>query len=154
MDKILSDEELEALMSLWRSGRESTEDNSPGETNLIENEELQRRFFRLQQSLKATMTVHGNQYNVEATNIGLGGAFVLSEINLPTNHMVEISINLPNPKTTIHAKSRVCWQKKVGDKITGLGIRFASLDTDFIWMILANMKQAVEEEKDTQTPSE
>lgn len=148
MDKILSDEELDALLSLYRSGKEHSEEPPFGETVLIENQELHRRFFRLQQSLEATMKAGGRPYDVKVTNLGLGGLFVVAPIYLSNDTEVDIDIRLPDPKAIVHAKSVVCWQKKINGDMTGLGIRFCSLDTDSIWMILANMKRALADQED------
>ena len=141
MEKVLTDEELDALMKLCRSDTEPGSEETPaGEMLTVVEDDMHRHFFRMQQSLDATMNVDDKSFSVKVTNIGLGGMFLLSDIDLPVGKHVQMIVKLPKPEATIHIRSCVCWQKKVGDKIIGLGMRFPTLKTDYIWRILANMK--------------
>jgi len=143
MKKILTEEEIDALMKMFRLDREFEipEGQPADEMFSVVNGEIQRRFFRFQQALDTTMTADGKPYNVKATNIGLGGVFVISDLDLPIGKKIELSIRLPKPEAIIHATSRVCWQKKVENHVMGLGVRFSALEVDHIWAIVANMKQ-------------
>jgi hypothetical protein len=143
MEKILSEEELDALMKMFSPDQEPeiSEGRSADEMFSVVNHEIHRRFFRLPQALDTTMTADGKKYKAKAINIGLGGVFVISDLDIPIGKKIELSIRLPKPEAIINATSTVCWQKKVDDLVMGLGVHFSALEIDHIWAIVSNMKQ-------------
>ncbi len=144
MKRILTDEELDALLELYRSGDLSGDfEVPPGDDTFMIASDVHRRFFRLHQLLPATLIVEGHPHTAKASNIGLGGVFILSDVDLPVGTQVDVDVNLLKPAAKIHVKGSVCWLKKGAENLTGLGIRFSSLDTDHIWAIVANMKEAL-----------
>jgi len=144
MDNILSDEELAALLKLYPSDMEVDGLKAPADEMVsLDEQELSRHFFRLQQSFDATIKLRVRRRHVKVTNLSLGGAFVLGDIDLPIDKRVKLSIRLPNPAATIVVRSYVCWRKRVDHRVVGLGMRFTMLKTEDIWLIISNMKQAL-----------
>lgn len=144
MDNILSDEELAALLQLCRSditiGNPETFSN---ETLSLDDGDSSRNFFRLKKAFDATLSVGKKSHPVKVSDLGLGGVYVLGDVDLPIGKRVLVSIDLTNPEATIFVKSYVCWRKKVDQQMIGLGIRFPMLKPDDIWLIINNIKQAL-----------
>jgi Tfp pilus assembly protein PilZ len=142
MDRVLTDEELNALRELFRTSTQADEVEEPMESESLVEHELQRRFFRLNQCLPAVVLIGGKPHQVEAVNIGLGGVFIRGRLELPVDRRVEMELELPHPKARISLTGNVCWLKKKHGQVTGLGIRFSALPTEAIWTIIANIEQA------------
>ena len=146
MDKVLSDEELDVLMKLWQGDNDFVYQEVPADEMIyVVDRDLHRHFFRMQQSLEAIMKIDGTAYAVKITNMGLGGMFVLSDIDVPVGKKIQIIIKLKKPRGTIDTECFVCWQKKIDDRVTGLGVRFPALKTDHIWLLVSNMKRLQED---------
>ena len=144
MDKILSDEELAALLQLCRSDMEIGNPEAPSDEILsLDDEKSSRNFFRLQRAFDATIKVGKESHHVKVSDLGLGGVFVLGDIDLPVGKRVLMSIHLTNPEATILIRSYVCRQKKVDQRVIGLGIRFPMLKPADIWLIINNIKEAL-----------
>ena len=144
MEKILSDEELAALLQLCRSDMESgSVEGAADEMLSLDDSDFSRHFFRLKQSFDATIKIGAESHHVKVTNLGLGGIFVIGDFNLPVGKRVQVSIDLPDPEATILVRSYVCWHKKIDHRLVGLGMRFPVLKTDHVWLIISNMKQAL-----------
>lgn len=141
MSGVLSEEEINALLELFRVGNTSTVEKQAEKESLVEHD-LQRRFFRSSQNLPAVLREGGKSYRVTATNISLGGVFVRSPLPIAIGEKVGLSLELPAPEVCIDVSGCVCWQKKADDEMLGLGIRFSSLTTEAIWAIIANIEQA------------
>jgi hypothetical protein len=142
MERILSEEELNALLELFQPAATPRAEGLPEENGLMAEHELHRKFFRLSQRLPAVLRVDGENYQVEAVNISLGGIFIRGPLELPVDKQVEMKLELPCPRVGIGLSGQVCWQKKDGGRVIGLGIRFSSLPIEAIWAILANTEQA------------
>lgn len=144
MEKILSDDELNALLALYQEHGipEEYEESAKEIGSLIEND-MHRRFFRIQRSLPTALHINGSTHAAVSINIGLGGVFILSDVDIPIGTRVDVDIEMPMPKKTIHAKSNICWHKKLPHNKTGLGVCFAALEIDYIWAIVANMTQEI-----------
>jgi len=144
MDKILSDEELAALLHLCRSDMElGNSQTSSNEILSLEDGDSSRNFFRLQKTFDATITVGKESHHVKVSDLGLGGVYVLGDVDLPVGKRVLVSIHLTNPEATILIRSYICWQKKVDQRVIGLGIRFPMLKPADIWLIINNIKQTL-----------
>jgi hypothetical protein len=144
MDNILSDEELAALLQLCRSDiKIGNPETSSDEILSLDDGDSSRNFFRLKKIFDATITVGKKSHHVKVSDLGLGGIYVLGDVDLPVGKRVLASIHLTNPEATILVKSYVCWQKKVDQRVIGLGIRFPMLKPDDIWLIINNIKQAL-----------
>ena len=141
---ILPVEELAALLHLCRSDRKIGNPEAPSDEILsLDDEESSRNFFRLQRAFDATITVGKDSHHVKVSDLGLGGVFVLGDIDLPVGKRVMMRIHLTNPEATILVRSYVCRQKKVDQRVIGLGIRFPMLKPGDIWLIINNIKEAL-----------
>jgi len=146
MEKVLTDEERDALLEIFQNGEQRAGDGaSPADRAPLAVHDTNRRFIRLPQRLEAVLRAGGRRYPVLVTNIGLGGVFVCSETDLPVDELVEMEIAFQNPEAITHARGQVCWQKRIDTKTRGLGIRFSALDTDDLWAIVANLEQTWDE---------
>jgi hypothetical protein len=141
MSRVLSDEEINALLELFQTGTTPETEAPAAEESLVERY-LQRRFLRSSQKLPAFLNVGGSAHQVTATNISLGGVFVRTSLPLAVGMEVELALALPEPPVRIEVHGSICWQKKSGEELLGLGIRFSSLTTEAIWAIIANIEQA------------
>jgi Tfp pilus assembly protein PilZ len=142
MDRVLTEEEISALLELFHNGH-TPRDGEPGaESGSLVEHELQRRFFRSSQCLPAILQVDGKDYPVEATNISLGGVFIRCTLELPAGKKVDMELELSGPGERVVLPGFVCWQKRSGEQAIGLGVRFSLLPADAIWAIVANIEQA------------
>jgi Tfp pilus assembly protein PilZ len=142
MDRVLTEEEISALLELFQNGRTTPDAESGVESVSLVEHELQRRFFRLSQCLPAILQVDGKNYQVEATNISLGGVFIRCTLELPAGKQVDMELELPGPRDKVVLSGCVCWQKRSREQATGLGVRFSLLPADAIWAIIDNIEQA------------
>jgi len=142
MDRLLSEEERKALLSLFQEEPcPEPEVPSWGGSGLVE-QDSQRRFFRLQRHLPAVLELNGTPHPVSVLNISLGGVFISCPLDLPVGQRVELDIQLPSPQAQIRVTGFICWGKKSEGKVLGLGIKFSSLPTEAIWALIANIEEA------------
>lgn len=141
MSSVLSEEEMNALLELFQAGNAVPDDQQARKGSLVEHD-LQRRFFRSCQELPAILRVGDKAHRVKATNISLGGVFVCTPLPVVIGEEVGVALELSDPAALIDVRGRVCWQKRSGAEVLGLGIRFCSLPTEAIWAIIANIEQA------------
>jgi hypothetical protein len=146
MGKILSDEELAYLLQLCRSGMEiGSLETSSDEIMSLDDDGLFRNFFRLQRAFDATIISGSESHHVKVSDLGLGGAFINGDIDLPVGKRILLSIHLTNPEATILVRGYVCRQEKFDQKVVGMGIRFPMLKPDDIWLIINNIKHALQD---------
>jgi Tfp pilus assembly protein PilZ len=141
MERVLTEEEISALLELFHAGPMAGGMESGPESGSLVEHELQRRFFRASQCLPAVLRVDGTAHQVEVTNISLGGVFIRCTIELPAGKPVEMELELPGPREKVFLSGCVCWQKR-SCQATGLGVRFSHLPADAIWAIVSNIEQA------------
>ena len=97
---------------------------------------VRRRFGRFDRELPVTLTVGGRSASGTTVNIGLGGVFILAAIDAPFDTLVELSLELPQPRMTVEAKGRVMWSRATGERADGIGIAFESLRPIDVWGLL------------------
>lgn len=70
-----------------------------------------------------------NESHVVAINLGVGGAYLLSQTPEPVGSLLKIHLHIPGEEDALRIEGEVAWTKdgKLGD--AGMGVQFAQLDT-------------------------
>jgi autotransporter translocation and assembly factor TamB len=76
-------------------------------------------------SLAGTITGDGGrfQHPAKIVDLGLGGARLVAEQELPVGSSVRLSVNAPNRWDAIELEARVAWSRELGGAAE-LGVRF------------------------------
>ena len=117
---------------------------------------VRRRFGRFDRALPVTLTIGEASASGKTVNIGLGGVFVLAELDAPFDAAVHIKLELPQPRMTVEANGRVMWSRATGDREGGIGVAFESLRPIDVWGLLqyfnlsskASREQVIHDEPD------
>jgi uncharacterized protein (TIGR02266 family) len=65
-------------------------------------------------------------------NIGVGGAFILTDDPAPVGSRLTIELRIPTTQETLHLRAEVRWarQPKPGRAGAGMGVKFLGLDVE------------------------
>jgi hypothetical protein len=68
----------------------------------------------------------------ETRNIGVGGAFVATELALEQGAPITVELTLPGAARAYALPCVVRWRRAVGDRDDGLGVQFVGVDVDVL----------------------
>jgi len=97
---------------------------------------VRRRFGRFDRELPLKLTVGDQTVSGVTVNIGLGGVFLMADIEPPFDALVTVEIELPETDMTVVAQGRVVWSKATGEPHAGIGIAFEALRPIDVWGLL------------------
>jgi len=97
---------------------------------------VRRRFGRFDRELPVTLTIGDRSASGKTVNIGLGGVFVEAAIDAAFDAVVEVSLELPQPRMSVKAQGRVMWSRSTGEREGGIGIAFDALRPIDVWGLL------------------
>lgn len=63
-------------------------------------------------------------------NVGVGGAFIVTDAPEPVGTLLEIAIRVPTSDQQIQVAAEVRWESKASSDETGMGVKFHDLDVD------------------------
>ncbi len=80
--------------------------------------------------LSATLIHEGEEYETRATNVSLGGLYLVTTTSLPYGTKVNVRFRVPALKEDATVEGTVRW-----DKSDGLGVQFGSLRALEVWAL-------------------
>jgi hypothetical protein len=97
---------------------------------------VRRRFGRFDRELPVKLTVGEHTVSGVTVNIGLGGVFVMADLEPAFDAPVSVALELPQPRMTVLAQGRVMWSKATGEAGAGIGVAFDALRPIDVWGLL------------------
>ena len=73
----------------------------------------------------------GTPIKAYTRNIGVGGAFIVTDTPLPTGTTMILSLHVPHSVTPLEVKAEVRWNARAGEPSgPGMGVKFYGLEVD------------------------
>lgn len=97
---------------------------------------VRRRFGRFDRELPISVTIEGKSVDGVTVNIGLGGVYIMADIDAPFDTPVSVRLVLPQPPMTVEVLGKVMWSRSTGERSEGMGIAFDALRPIDVWGLL------------------
>ena len=74
----------------------------------------------------------GEWLHAETRNIGVGGAFIVTQKPAPNGSEVDIELEVPTCEKPLILHGHVRWAQEAGTDDTGMGVQFHDVDIDVL----------------------